>query len=338
MTSDRVITLCGNHFQIGHALGELARPYLQDYLAQSSIWAALQPWCNTDALAVIARRIQHDLPSIWQELEGMAHALDVPVHTLLLWNSRADLLSQNEVVPQELIETESSLSIALASGKMRWLAHQQGMYGAEHDNYWVDIRFESTDSSPGFVGLYQPGCLPGGFAANHAGMVQLTDRLWPLGKTRDALGMSHIPSAFLARATLDCPSLDAALHLLGSTASVGGGWHALLCSSKDQLAWSVESIPGIASYEEIKTCYVHSNHLCHTETRTRLQHMALCSHARYQQAQQAIAETNTNTLQKALHAGQRYMPADKAVAAAVFEIGAGHVTMHLPEGSVISID
>jgi len=338
MTSGRVVALCGNRFQIGQALGELARPYLQDYWAQSAIWAALQPWNNRDYLAIIARPIQHCLPFIWQELEGMAHALDLPVHELLLWNCRADLLTQNEMVPQDLIETESSLSIALTNGKTRWLAHQQCLYDAKVEGHWVDIRFESTaDNAPGFVGLYQPGSLPGGFAANHLGILQLADRLWPVGKALPALGLSPIPSAFLARAILDYPSLDAALHLLGSTSSLGGGLHLLLCSSKDQLAWSVETIPGITSFEEIKTCYVHSNHMCHTDTATRLQHLALCSHSRYQQAKHAILGANSNALQMALHAGRSYMPPDKTLAAAVFEVGDGQINMHLPEGSVITI-
>jgi len=337
MTSGRVIALRGNHFQIGQALGELARPCLPDYLIKSPIWAALQPWNNTDCLAAIARPIQQCLPFIWQELEGMAHALDLPVHTLLLWNCRADLLAQCDVVPQDLMETESSLSIALASGKTRWLAHQQCLYGIEPNSYWVDIRFEPDTQAPGFLGLYEPGCLPGGFAANHLGLLQLTDRLWPVNKTRPVLGLPPIPSAFLARAILDCSSLDTALHLLGSTAGLGGGLHVLLCSSKDQLAWSVEVIAGITSFEEIKACYVHSNHLCHTDTHTRVQHMALCSHSRYQQAKQAIAGANASALQRALQAGRSYMPPDKALAAAVFEIGAGQVKMHFPEGSSITI-
>jgi len=337
MTSGRVIALYGNHFQVGQALGELAKPYMQDYLAQSTIWAALQPWNNADALAAIARPIQRYLPFIWQELEGMAHALDLPVHTLLLWNCRADLLAQCNGVPHDLIDTESSLSIALASQSTRWLAQQKSVYGTAADHYWVDIRFEPDTPAPGFVGLYQPGCLPGGFAANRLGLLQLTDRLWPVSQTRPALGVPPIPSAFLSRAILDCPSLDAALHLLGSTAGLGGGLHLLLGSSKDQLAWSVEMIPGITSYEEVKACYVHSNHLCHTDTHTRVQHMALCSHSRYQQAKHAVAGANVRALQIALQAVRNYMPQDKTVVAAVFEMSAGRVNMHLPDGEVITI-
>jgi len=336
MSSGRIITVSGSHFAVGHALGELARPY-KESLMQSPIWAALQPWNNADNLAVMARLIQHSLPQIWQELEGMAHALEVPVHTLLLWNCRADVLAQCEGVPHDLIESENSLSIALSQGSTRWLAQQKSLHGPEWDSSWVDIRFEAQTHAPGFVGLYQPGCLPGGFAANYLGLLQLTNHLWSVGKARPALGVPPIPSAFLARAILDCSSLDAALHLLGSTAVLGGGLHVLLCSSKDQLAWSVEIIPGITSFEEIKTGYLHSNHLCHTDTRTWLQHMVLCSHSRYQQAKHALCGSGPSALQNALHASRSYMPHDKPVAEAIVEVGAGKINLHLPEGQVITI-
>jgi len=320
------ISITGKHFQIGEALGELAKPHLPDHLAQSPVWAALAPWRGHAFLTYIQEQLQHCMPKLWQELEGMAFALDLPIHDLLLWNCRGDFLPKLDLLPESLIHTDSSTSLAAANDTTRWLAHQQTLEIPAAHCHLLDIRFSSN--APGFTALYQPGTLPGcGFSANHLGIVQVTDSLWPSGNASIDPGLPRVPRVFLSRAILDCETMDQVLHLLGSTSCLGG-LHFLLCSAQDHLLWSMETAPGVASYEEIIAYYAHSNHMRHADTANRPQHIAPASLARYQRVSTCPATTQ-DALLTTLHAGQAHLPPGQSLLSAVFEIHPGKVKLHL---------
>jgi len=321
-------TITGNHFQIGEALGELAKPHLSDHLAQSLVWAALEPWRGHAFLAYIQEQIQQCMPELWQELEGMAFALDMPIRDVLLWNCRGDFLPKLDLVPESVIHTDSSTSLAAADDTTRWLAHQQTLEMPAAHCHLVDIRFSPDADAPGFTALYQPGTLPGcGFSANHLGIVQVTDSLWPTGDVSIDPGLPRVPRIFLSRAILDCPTMDKVLHLLGSTSCLGG-LHFLLCSAQDHLLWSMETAPGVASYEEIIRYYAHSNHMRHSDTAQRPQHIAPLSLARYQTVS-TRPDITQDALLTTLNAGQPHMPPCQPLVSALFEIHPGKVTLHL---------
>jgi len=321
-------TITGNHFQIGEALGELAKIHLSDHLAQSLVWAALEPWRGHAFLAYIQEQIQQCMPELWQELEGMAFALDMPIRDLLLWNCRGDFLPKLDLVPESVIHTDSSTSLAAADDTTRWLAHQQTLEIPAAHCHLIDIRFSPDADAPGFTALYQPGTLPGcGFSANHLGIVQVTDSLWPTGDVSIDPGLPRVPRLFLSRAILDCETMDQVLHLLGSTSCLGG-LHFLLCSAQDHLLWSMETAPGVASYEEIIRYYAHSNHMRHSDTAQRPQHIAPSSLARYQTAS-TRPDVTQDALLTTLHTGQPHMPPGQPLASALFEINPGKVILHL---------
>jgi len=320
--------ISGNHFQIGEALGELASPHLPAHLAQSLAWSALEPWRGHAFLAYIQEQIQQCMPELWQELEGMAFALEMPVRDLLLWNCRGDFLPKLDLVPEPAIAADSSTSLAAASDTTRWLAHQQTLEIPAAHCTLVDIRFTHPSSAPGFTALYQPGTLPGcGFSANHLGIVQVSDSLWPSGDVSIDPGLPRVPRIFLSRAILDCQTMDHVLHLLGSTSCLGG-LHLLLCSAQDHLLWSVETAPGVASYEEIIHYYAHSNHMRHADTAQRPQYIPPASLARYQTVSMRPELTQTGLL-TTLHAGQTHLPPAQAQISALFEINPGQVNLHL---------
>src|SRR5690606_12350750 len=196
------VRITGTRREVGVALGKLARPLMSVYLDQSTTWRALRPWRGHAYLQELAGHIQRALPTLWQEFEGLADGLQMPIDDLLLWNCRGDLLHQT---------TDGCTSIALQDvDDTRWIAHNEDgdpyLYGRCHV---VDVQ---TDDAPGFVSFYYPGSLPGHtFGASRAGIVQTINKL--RGRTRRA----GVPRRFLARGVLDCTTLDQALTLLHDT-------------------------------------------------------------------------------------------------------------------------
>jgi len=321
--------ITGNHFQIGEALGEMAKPHLPAHLAQSLVWAALEPWRGHAFLAYIQEQIQQCMPELWQELEGMAFALDMPIRDLLLWNCRGDFLPKLDLIPESVIHTDSSTSLASATDTTRWLAHQQTLEMPAAHCHLVDIHFSPDTHAPGFTALYQPGTLPGcGFSANHLGIVQVTDSLWPSGDVSIDPGLPRVP---LSRAILDCKTMDQVLHLLGSTSCLGG-LHFLLCSAQDHLLWSMETAPGVASYEEIIRYYAHSNHMRHSDTAQRPQHLSPSSLARYQTVS-TRPDATQDALLTTLNAGRPHLPPGQSLVSALFEIHPGKVKLHLHDAA-----
>ena len=108
------------------------------------------------------------LPAVWEEFEGLAEGLDMPLADALLWNCRGDLLHKT---------TDGCTSAALKSADgTRWIGHNEDgdpyLYGRCH---LVDV---ALDDAPGYLGFYYPGSLPGHtFGANRAGLVQTINNL-----------------------------------------------------------------------------------------------------------------------------------------------------------------
>ena len=156
-----------------------------------------------DALAAQARAA---LPAVWEEFEGLAEGLDMPLADALLWNCRGDLLHKT---------TDGCTSAALKSADgTRWIGHNEDgdpyLYGRCH---LVDV---ALDDAPGYLGFYYPGSLPGHtFGANRAGLVQTINNL------RARQRHEGVPRMFLARAALDCATLDEAVQLLRATPCAG---------------------------------------------------------------------------------------------------------------------
>ena len=266
------VSIRGTRREIGAALGKLARPIMEPYLDQSRTWQALRPWRGHSYLESLADTARLRLPAIWEELEGLAEGLRLPLDDVLLWHCRGDLLHKT---------TDGCTSIALRdAGGVRWIAHNEDgdpwLYGRCQ---LVDVQ---PDDAPGYVSFYYPGSLPGHtFAANRAGLVQTINNL------RIRQRHAGVPRMLLARAVLDCATLPDALTLLRD-APRAGGFHHLLGSSHDQRLYSVEAAPAACSVLEIGRGYVHTNHLVHAGSTRQAQVVSDSSRARHDKAERAL--------------------------------------------------
>lgn len=204
----KYVRIAGNRRQVGVALGRLARPLMATYLDQSATWKALRPWRGHPYVTELGEQARAALPAIWEELEGLAEGLGMPLADVLLWNCRGDLLHSSG-------SGDGCTSVALkAADGTRWIGHNEDgdpfLYGRCH---LVDV---ALDDAPGYLSFYYPGSLPGHtFGANRAGLVQTINNL------RTRLRQRGLPRMLLARAVLDCATLDEAVALLRDAPRAG---------------------------------------------------------------------------------------------------------------------
>jgi len=254
----KYVRIAGNRRQVGVALGKLARPIMGSYLEQSGTWEALRPWRGHPFVDELAQQTQAALPEIWDEFEGLAEGLRMPLKDVLLWHCRGDLLHST---------TDGCTSAALRTADgTRWIGHNED--GRCH---LVDV---ALDDAPGYLSFYYPGSLPGHtFAANRVGLVQTINNL----RTRQR--HAGVPRVFAARAVLDCTTLDEAVALLHDLPHAGGFHHTLGAASDPRLL-SAEVTPGSVSIQEIGRRYGHANHMVHAATRGQAQIVTDSSRAR----------------------------------------------------------
>lgn len=323
----KYVRIAGNRRQVGQALGKLARPMMSVYLEQSGTWEALRPWRGHPFLDELAQKAQSALPEIWDEFEGLAEGLRLPLEDVLLWNCRGDLLHST---------TDGCTSVALKTPDgTRWIAHNEDgdpyLHGRCHI---VDVALEGA---PGYVSFYYPGSLPGHtFGANRAGLVQTINNL----RTRQH--HPGVPRMFLARAALDCSTLDEAIALLRDMPH-SGGFHHLLGAASDPRLVSVEVAPGASSVLVTGTRYGHANHMVHTATRGLAQLITDSSRARQHRIESIVdgwsAGAGSADLLTALHDTQGELPIlrtspddpddENTLATAVFEIRNEEVTLRV---------
>jgi len=325
----KYVRIAGNRRQVGVALGKLARPLMATYLDQSATWKALRPWRGHPYLDELGEQARAALPAVWEELAGLAEGLDMPLADVLLWNCRGDLLHSSG-------SGDGCTSVALkAADGTRWIGHNEDgdpfLYGRCH---LVDV---ALDDAPGYLSFYYPGSLPGHtFGANRGGLVQTINNL------RTKQRQPGVPRMLLARAVLDCATLDEAVALLADSPRAGG-FHHTLGSAADARIFSVEAAPGNASVLEIGTRYGHANHMVHQDSRGQAQVITDSSRDRQRRIQGIIDTWSPATvgadLLKALHDTDGDLPilrtdhadpdGENTLATAIFEIGDGEVTLRV---------
>lgn len=259
-------SISGARRRVGVELGKLGRARFGAFLDQSPLWAALRPWRRHPYLDELAGHTQRALPAIWEEFEGMAEGLRVPLPDLLLWQSRGDLLHP---------AADGCTSVAWRGREgVCWMGHNEDGDPYLHGRCaLVDVR---PDDAPGYVAFAYPGSLPGhAFGANRAALAQTVNNVRV--RTRRA-GVARI---FLARAVLDCATLDEALELLNAHPRAGG-FHHLLGSAAEGRLVGVESVPGVCSAAPVERGMGHANHLLHPGTASIAQVITDSSRARQQ--------------------------------------------------------
>lgn len=264
MSQLKCFTVEGDSAEIGRALGALAKPVFDAYMAQSAAWARLRAWRGAAFVKGLRGMAVERFPAYVAELDAMADALEWPADDLFLWNCRGELTQRT---PDGCTTLAAERSMGGAGGV---IAHNEDGDPHLRDKCMlVDVR---PAGQPGFVSFYYPGSLPGHtFAANRAGIAQAINNL------RIVHTAPGVPRMILARAVLDSVSLDDAVTLLRDMPRASGFHHTLGCAG-DARVFSIEATPRRCSIErvggqdaDVGRLSGHANHMIHRGHELELQ-------------------------------------------------------------------
>ena len=254
----RGLTVEGDAYAIGHALGAASARALRDVVpAADRFQALLREWRGTDRVRALEAAARAFRPRYVREIEGIAGGAGLPFETVFLWNCRGDLPGAGDEPRRAGVAAVGSTTVAIprGGGDRAVVAHNEdGEPGLHGHCLVVDVR---PDGAPGFVGFCSPGLLPGhAFAVNRAGLVQTVDDV----RAEDrAVGA---PRHLVCRAVLDSTCLDDAVACIRGAARASGVHHTL-AQAGDARLLSVEAPASGCSVVEAGAPYAHANHLVH---------------------------------------------------------------------------
>lgn len=237
--------IAGTPREIGRAIGIAGREAVHRHLPSSAYFQAMTGPTHAEAVAQMARATQGRFPHIWEEIEGLAEGLEMPVDKVFAWNCRGDLLAR---VPD-------GCTTVMVPGESPVLAHNED--GLPFFRGACFIAEVSPPAAPTFRAFCYPGSIPGHtFAFNDAGLAQTVNNIRLTGVTPE------IPRMVLGRAVIASRSLDQAAAILRDNPG-SGGFHFSLASTADRRILSVEFGGGEVSVKEITATSAHANHALH---------------------------------------------------------------------------
>lgn len=239
------LRLGGGAREIGIALGRMGREAVHRHLLPAAIWQRVTGAQHAGRVARMAASVQQRFPRIWQELDGLAEGLGLPLDQVFAWNCRGDLLAS---VPD-------GCTTVLLPGPRPVLAHNEdGLPFFRGACFIADV---APDDAPGFRAFCYPGSIPGHtFAFTDTGLVQTVNNLRLTGVEPD------MPRMVLGRAALAAATLDEVLAILRAGAG-SGGFHFGLSHRRDRRILSVEYGEGEVSVQELTRPAIHANHALH---------------------------------------------------------------------------
>ena len=238
------VRAAGSSWQIGLALGQAGRAAVHRHLLTAPLWRAVTGPAHRPRVARMAGAVQTDFPAIWQELEGLAQGLDLPVEQVFAWNCRGDLLAH----------APEGCTTVMIPGAAPVIAHNEDGFPALRGSCFMAECH--PQGAPDFIAFCYPGSIPGHtFAVTAAGLVQTVNNIRLPGVA------PLIPRMVLGRSVLACDTLTAAVDGLQGAAS--GGFHFALTHRRDRRLLSVEFGAGRVSVQEVSAPMVHANHALH---------------------------------------------------------------------------
>ncbi len=311
------ISARGTPRQIGRTLGEAGREAVCEVLLGADYWQAVTDPAHAGAVKVMAENVKALFPSVWEELQGLAEGLELPLEQVFAWNCRGDLMSN---VPDGCTTVQ-------IPGDVPVIGHNED--GLPDFRGHAMLAKVAPDDGPAFLSFCYPGSIPGHtFATNAAGLVQAVNNLRL--RSVDA----SLPRMGVGRALLTCTTLDDALQLLARN-NACGGFHMTLAQAGDPRLMSIEFGGGDCSTKEIDTPSVHANHALHMGNGAKDQLVTASSRDRQARGSDMLAEGVKTPLQILRDTGGSGLPVhrchaedpdnENTLASAVFHVGSSTV-------------
>ena len=191
-----VVEIAGTPFEMGHALGRHARRAIHAQVRRLPEFRALTPWLEEPYLAELEATARRLAPSYVAEIEGLAVGAEWAFAEALLWNLKGDLRAAGEP------PGHGCTTLLAREGDAGRIVHNEDGAPAHRDDGFM-VRARPADGLA-FTSFAYPGLICGNsFAVNERGLVQT------LNNIRAHDGRVGLPRQLVARAVLDCATLDA---------------------------------------------------------------------------------------------------------------------------------
>lgn len=234
--------VAGDARAVGRALGQAGRAAAAR-LRREPLWREACDPRHAPAVARMAVSTRARFPAIWDEIEGLAEGLDLPLAEVFAWNCRGDILAR---------AAEGCTSVMLP-GEAPIIGHNEDGFPFLRGACFIARVTPAGEG--GFTGFCYPGSIPGhAFAVAHAGFVQTVNNIRLTGVEAD------IPRMVLGRAVLAAGSVAQAVDQLRAGAN-SGGFHFGLTDRTVIL--SVEFGGGGLSVRPVDEAMAHANHALH---------------------------------------------------------------------------
>ena len=239
------IHLDGSAYAIGHGLGVFGRAAVLEHLRPLALWKFLAAQAHTPKALHMRQQVQAEFTRYWQELEGLADGLELPLDEVFMWNCRGDY------VHAQSVDGCTTVFGPTAGGTL--IAHNED--GFPQLRGQCALLHATPDAGLAFTSFVYPGSLPGHtLAVNERGLVATVNNIRP---TRIPVG---VPRQILARATLDAACVDEAIRVV-TRKDRAGAFHHTFGQVGSARVVSVEACAESSNVSEVQWPAGHSNHL-----------------------------------------------------------------------------
>lgn len=236
------LAAAGTPRAIGAALGVAGRDSVHLHLTKSDIWHKVTSGEHTARVSRLIEATKQRFPAVWEEIQGLAQGLDLPVDHVMAWNCRGDLLAS---------APDGCTTVQIPGATPTFAHNEDGLPFFHGTCFIADI---TPDESPGFISFCYPGSLPGhSFAVTDRGIAQAVNNLRLLDVE------AGIPRMVLGRAVLAAHDLDESVSLLAGNPN-SGGFHFTLAQAGRPELLSVEFGGGNCVVKEVSGPSLHTNH------------------------------------------------------------------------------
>ncbi|MFM9384437.1 C45 family autoproteolytic acyltransferase/hydolase [Pseudomonas sp. UV AK001] len=239
--------IAGSAFELGLRLGEFGRESVNAKLRPLPLWQYLASQADTDKAQQMQTLVRERFARYWQEIEGLAAGLELPVNEVFMWNCRGDYAA--------LPSVDGCTTVFGQTPQGTLIAHNEdGLPQLRGDCAIVHAR---PDEGAAFVSFIYPGSIAGHtFAVNEFGVVATVNNLRP---TTIPAGL---PRMILGRASLEARSIDEAIAAVAATPRAGAFHHTFGQAGLARIV-SAEATSTVTALMEVHQTRGHANHIVH---------------------------------------------------------------------------
>lgn len=273
-----LIEVEGTHRQVGQSIGETMGEAIRESLEVHKERTPDFPNLLNKSLPYYSYT-KEIFPDLIDEMYGIAEASHVDPTEFFFINNREvyDIFEEDDLADQD---KDDHCTIAVSfSNNGTLIGHNEDWEPSAIDQLYL---LRATIDHHTIFGLAYAPCIPGGAAmTNSSGLVQCINEIHQTTQF-------GVPKSFLARAVLDCQSLDEAEELLRTTKRASGYNHVLVQGGELR---NIEIAGDKIAVEKVTDgTYVHTNHYVIPSMQKHEKFHTKSSSVRYQRACELIKQ------------------------------------------------